>query len=185
MILLEQKLSTTTFKCINQDCNILPMCYCNKDFELLDTRTCLSSASLSWNLYRKIYQQLIKDTKIGNFDDKVCKQFIWNSIHGGWVAAYKAYWKKGANNTLNEDDDSDLEDFDANSLYGSVMADNNIQFPDINSYQILNSDEINYLNTIVNNFDEIKNKYKHFIFECDIFVPKELKFIPISIKEKG
>lgn len=157
----------------NSPCYIRQCCDCVKDEKILDSRTCLSSASLTWNLYKKIFKNTIQTSAIGNFDDKIYKEFVRKSIHGGRVAAYTAYW----NSEDNKSEENILEDFDANSLYGSVMANKDLQFPDINSFETINITQQN------NSYEFFKNKYSHFILECDIFVPKNLQFIPISIKD--
>lgn len=126
---------------------------------------------MSWNLYKKIFKNKISESGIGNFNDKIYKNFIRSSIHGGWVASYTAYWID------NGKEEEILEDFDANSLYGSVMANKDLLFPDINSFQTIK------INNENNSYEYFKNNYKHFILQCDIFVPKDLKFIPISIKD--
>lgn len=68
--------------------------------------------------------------------------------------------------------------FDANGLYATVMSDISIMFPDINSYKFIEN-----CNNLT--IDDIASQYKHYIIECDIYIPKELKFIPISTKNES
>jgi len=124
----------------------------------------LSSAGASWNIYSYIFNKDISVNKIGNFENWILKQYLRKSIHGGWVAAY-------INKFDFDNDNEELHDFDANSLYGSVMQDKNIEFPDINSFEILNSTDIKEV-----------LKYKFYIINCDIYIPKEMKFIPVCVK---
>lgn len=65
-----------------------------------------------------------------------------------------------------------LEDFDANGLYASVMSDESITFPAIESMHVLKSEHLS--------FNEV-NTYPHFIIECDIDMPK-VAFIPLAVK---
>ena len=69
-----------------------------------------------------------------------------------------------------------MYDFDANGLYATVMWDEDIKFPDLSSFEIINEDTL---------LEEIKNKYKFYILEVDLYVPNSLQFIPISFKIPG
>lgn len=80
---------------------------------------------------------------------------------------YKGRWERGK-------DGQEMFPFDANSLYVSVMCDATLTFPDINKTKVL-----------TNPFFEYVQKYDHYIIECDIFIPTDLKFIPIATKKEG
>lgn len=125
---------------------------------------CFSSASLSWNMFKNRYAAECKKYKLGNFKDNTLRQFVRDSIKGGWVVAYWSIYEKDETNDY-------LEDFDANGLYSSVMSDETITFPDINSTTILTNVS----------FEEVI-KHKHYIIECDIDMPK-VCFIPLAIKK--
>lgn len=81
---------------------------------------------------------------------------------------YKGWWEK-------KNDKDELVDFDANSLYGSVMCNSLLTFPDIRSAEIQTQIE---LQTLI-------NTYPHFIAEIDITVPESVKFIPVATKTQS
>lgn len=63
--------------------------------------------------------------------------------------------------------------FDATSLYPSAMK-RIKSFPDLTSAESINA-----------GFDINNNSFKHFIINCDIFLPESLTFIPVPYKIDG
>ena len=159
----------------------------------LDTWWYLSSAGIGWNSLFSVcnsnlyFDMKINDDFIGNFNSEVLWDFISWSIHGGWVCAYMNWFEfNGIENEM-------LFDFDANGLYSSVMQDEKIKFPDIWSFSLCSDFELKKINeyliksscfwiqedlneTVYNLFGK---KCEFYIGEFDLFIPEELKFIPI------
>ena len=139
----------------------------NKEDKILNVCNSLSSASISWNIWNYVYGNKIWESWIGNFENKTMWEFIRESVRGGRVCAYKSTYRY-------DEVGKWLVAFDANSLYGTVMADKSITFPDINTFKELSNPS----------FEEVKT-YKHYIIKCDIYIPTELKFIPVSVRKNG
>ncbi len=131
----------------------------------LDPRKCLSSASLAWKLFLKNTPEA---NILCNYKSDVLKKFVWKSISGGRVMCYKGRWER-------QNENESIFPFDANSLYVSVMCDESLTFPDIRETKILDQPNLEELNLL----------YKHYIIECDIFIPEHIKFIPIATKKEG
>lgn len=53
------------------------------------------------------------------------------------------------------------------------MRDEEIKFPDLDSFEIIHEGA---------NLEDVKQMYKFYIVEVDIFVPSDLQFIPVSFK---
>lgn len=93
------------------------------------------------------------------------KNFIRKSIHGGVCQALIPEF-------CSVSPEDYLVAFDANSLYGSVMADPNLLYPDVNTAEIAPKGIT---------FEEL-NKYPHYIATLDMFTPNHLQKVPLPSK---
>lgn len=118
------------------------------------------------------YEQNITNNPVlfGNFKNPVVRDYIRSSIYGGRVCAYASKYDSKV-------DKHSLVDFDANGLYATVMKDETIRFPDIDSCVQIGGQNLSFTN--------IKSNFEFYIITCDVYIPESLKFIPCASRIPG